>query len=70
MRQQIWIITGQLEIQLGEQTDQRNQVDDLALCVDHPIIFINPNVAPYRYVLAIEDRKIPYNMRLTPAWNL
>jgi quercetin dioxygenase-like cupin family protein len=70
MQQPIWIITGQFEIQLGEQTYQLYQGDDLALCVDHPIIFINPNVEPYRYVLAIEDRKIPYNMRLTPAWNL
>lgn len=43
---------------------------DLTIHLEHPIIFSNSNVEPYRYVLAIEDRKIPYNMRLTPAWNL
>lgn len=48
MQQQIWIITGQLLIQLGEQTYQLYQGDCLALCVDHPIIFSNPNAEPYR----------------------
>ncbi|QDK96903.1 helix-turn-helix domain-containing protein [Acinetobacter tandoii] len=59
IQQQIWIITGQLQIQLGEQTYQLHQGDCLAICVDRPIIFNNPNTEPCRYVLAIEDGKTP-----------
>lgn len=70
IQQQIWVIDGKLDIQLGAQPDQLNQGDDLAIDLEHPIIFSNLNAESYRYVLAIEDRKIPYNMHLTPAWNL
>lgn len=59
IQQQIWIITGQLEIQLAEQTYQLHQGDCLAVCVDRPIIFNNPNAEPCRYLLAIEDGKTP-----------
>ena len=59
IQQQIWIIAGQLQIQLGEQTYQLYQGDCLAICVDRPIIFSNPNTEPCRYVLAIEDGKTP-----------
>lgn len=59
IQQQIWIIAGQLQIQLGDQTYQLHQGDCLTLCVDRPIIFNNPNTEPCRYVLAIEDGKTP-----------
>lgn len=59
IQQQIWIIDGQLDIQLGEQCYQLHQGDSLAIRLDHPIIFSNPSVEPCRYVLAIEDRKTP-----------
>lgn len=59
IQQQIWIIDGQLDIQLGEQCYQLLQGDSLAIRLDHPIIFSNPSAEPCRYVLAIEDRKTP-----------
>lgn len=57
IQQQLWIISGQLEIQLGEQTYQLHQGDCLAICLDRPIIFSNLKAEPCRYVLAIEERK-------------
>jgi transcriptional regulator with XRE-family HTH domain len=61
IQQQIWIISGQLDIQLGEQTYQLNQGDCLAICLDRPIIFSNPKAEPCHYILAIEATKSSIN---------
>ena len=56
IQQQIWIIEGQMQIQLGEQTYQLHQGDCLAIELNCPIIFSNPTPQPCRYLLAIEGR--------------
>lgn len=57
IQQQIWVIEGQLEIQLGTQSYQLQQGDCLAIQLDHPIIFDNSTVHPCRYVLVTEESK-------------
>jgi transcriptional regulator with XRE-family HTH domain len=53
VHQQIWVITGSIEITLGEITHALAAGDCLARVLDRPITFHNPTAEPARYLVAI-----------------
>ncbi|MFV7500079.1 helix-turn-helix domain-containing protein [Acinetobacter pittii] len=51
--QQIWVIEGQIDIQLGENFYALQKGDCLAMQLDQPIIFSNPSSKAARYILVV-----------------
>ncbi|OTU41005.1 transcriptional regulator [Acinetobacter pittii] len=51
--QQIWVIEGQIDIQLGENFYALQEGDCLAMQLDQPIIYSNPSSKAARYVLVV-----------------
>ncbi|HSW04561.1 helix-turn-helix domain-containing protein [Aquabacterium sp.] len=55
VHQQLWVIEGAVDIQLGNQQHQLATGDCLAMRLDQPIVFSNPHRHPARYLVAITD---------------
>lgn len=51
--QQIWVIEGQIDIQLGENFYALQEGDCLAIQLDQPIIYSNPSSKAARYILVV-----------------
>ncbi|MDX8162413.1 XRE family transcriptional regulator [Acinetobacter pittii] len=51
--QQIWVIEGQIDIQLGENFYALQEGDCLAMQLDQPIIYSNPSSKAARYILIV-----------------
>ncbi|WPP56993.1 XRE family transcriptional regulator [Acinetobacter pittii] len=51
--QQIWVIEGQIDIQLGENFYALHEGDCLAMQLDQPIIYSNPSSKAARYILVV-----------------
>ncbi|MFL4393610.1 XRE family transcriptional regulator [Acinetobacter pittii] len=51
--QQIWVIQGQIDIQLGENFYALQEGDCLAMQLDQPIIYSNPSSKAARYILVV-----------------
>lgn len=51
--QQIWVIEGQIDIQLGEKIYALQEGDCLAMQLDQPIIYSNPSSKAARYILVV-----------------
>ncbi|WP_368577125.1 helix-turn-helix domain-containing protein [Acinetobacter pittii] len=51
--QQIWVIEGQIDIQLGENYYALQEGDCLAMQLDQPIIYSNPSSKAARYILVV-----------------
>ncbi|ENW16917.1 MULTISPECIES: helix-turn-helix domain-containing protein [Acinetobacter] len=51
--QQIWVIEGQIDIQLGENFYALQKGDCLAMQLDQPIIYSNPSSKAARYILVV-----------------
>jgi transcriptional regulator with XRE-family HTH domain len=51
--QQIWVIEGQIDIQLGENFYALQEGDCLAMQLDQPIIYNNPSSKAARYILVV-----------------
>lgn len=51
--QQIWMIEGQIDIQLGENFYALQEGDCLAMQLDQPIIYSNPSSKAARYILVV-----------------
>ena len=53
IRQQLWVIEGQIDIQLGEKNYALQEGDCLAIQLDQPIMYSNPSSKAARYVLVV-----------------
>ena len=51
--QQIWVLEGEMEITVGDQTWSLQGGDCLAMTLDEQIVFSNPTRKPARYLVAI-----------------
>ena len=51
--QQIWIIEGQIEVGLGDQTYRLLPGDCLCMDIEQPTLFRNPSDRPARYLVAL-----------------
>ena len=51
--QQIWVIEGKIDIQLGENFYALQEGDCLAMQLDQPIIYSNPSSKAARYILVV-----------------
>ncbi|WP_374445262.1 helix-turn-helix domain-containing protein [Stella sp.] len=57
IRQQIWIIDGEMELTVGDAVHRLAAGDCLAMAVDRPIAFRNPGGRPARYLVALTVRR-------------
>ncbi len=55
LHQQVWVISGRVDVTLGDKLHALHEGDCLALRLDQPLIFSNPSPHPARYVVAICD---------------
>lgn len=51
--QQIWVLQGRIEVQLGEGRHDLRAGDCLAMVLDKPITYFNPTSKPARYAVII-----------------
>lgn len=56
--QQIWVIEGQIDIQLGENSYALGQGDCLAMQLDHPVIYSNNSSQVARYILVVSNQLV------------
>ncbi|MCK0913367.1 XRE family transcriptional regulator [Acinetobacter pittii] len=56
--QQIWVIEGQIDIQLGENFYALQEGDCLAMQLDQPIIYSNPSSKAARYILVVCNKLV------------
>ncbi|WP_321902352.1 helix-turn-helix domain-containing protein [Paraburkholderia tropica] len=55
--QQVWLLEGRLNVELGDQLHALEAGDCLAMRLDQPLIFSNPTSQPARYLVAICDAR-------------
>lgn len=55
LHQQVWIISGRVDVTLGETLHELHEGDCLAMRLDQPLIFSNPSPHAARYVVVICD---------------
>ena len=55
MHQQVWVMSGCIDIVIGDELHALQQGDCLAIRLDRPLIFNNPASKAARYILAISD---------------
>jgi transcriptional regulator with XRE-family HTH domain len=55
IHQQVWVMEGRIDVELGDQRHTLNAGDCLAMRRDQPLIFSNPGAHAARYVVAICD---------------
>jgi len=57
--QQVWMIEGALEVQVGSTRYRLREGDCLAMQLDAPILFHNPTRKPARYAVVIASEPLP-----------
>jgi transcriptional regulator with XRE-family HTH domain len=55
IHQQVWVLEGSIDVELGGQRHSLHAGDCLAMRLDQPLIFSNPTPQAARYVVAICD---------------
>ena len=55
IHQQVWVLEGRIDVELGGQRHSLHAGDCLAMRLDQPLIFSNPTPHAARYVVAICD---------------
>ena len=55
IHQQVWVMEGRIDVELGDQRHSLHPGDCLAMRLDQPLIFSNPGSQTARYVVAICD---------------
>nr|WP_210183650.1 XRE family transcriptional regulator [Microvirga guangxiensis] len=64
--QQIWIVEGEIEVSLGDETYRLLMGDCLCMDIEQPTIFRNLSDQPARYLVALAtDTKFPARQRFT-----
>jgi hypothetical protein len=53
IHQQVWVLSGQIEVSVGGETHHLEAGDCLALCLDQPITYRNRTVRSTRYAVVI-----------------
>ncbi len=53
VHQQVWMLDGQMDIRLGDETAHLRSGDCMAMTLDSPITFHNPGAKDARYLVAI-----------------
>lgn len=54
--QQVWLLSGQLEVTVGDRRHRLGEGDCLACRLDQPTAFHNPSNKPARYAVIVADR--------------
>lgn len=53
LHQQVWLLTGEIEVTWGDQTHHLQAGDCLAMTLDRPVSYHNPSLKPARYAVVI-----------------
>ncbi|AOI65136.1 DNA-binding protein [Burkholderia territorii] len=67
LHQQVWVVSGRVDITFGEQRHELHEGDCLAMRVDQPLVFSNPSSHAARYVVAICDAPAAVGARGVPS---
>ncbi|WP_228145871.1 cupin domain-containing protein, partial [Acinetobacter baumannii] len=59
VQQQLWVVEGKIEIQLGETSYALGQGDCLAMQLDQPVIYSNHSAQVARYILVVSNQLVP-----------
>ncbi|AOR67203.1 DNA-binding protein [Burkholderia stabilis] len=65
LHQQVWIVSGRVDVTLGGELHELREGDCLAMRLDQPLIFSNPSSQPARYVVVICDASAAAGVRST-----
>ncbi|MBP1504975.1 helix-turn-helix transcriptional regulator [Acinetobacter nosocomialis] len=58
VQQQIWVVEGQIDIQLGKNSYALGEVDCLAMQLDQPVIYSNNSSQVARYILVVSNQLV------------
>ncbi|WP_445534993.1 helix-turn-helix domain-containing protein [Acinetobacter sp. G18] len=58
VQQQLWLVEGQIDIQLGENSYALGQGDCLAMQLDQPVIYSNNSSQVARYILVVSNQLV------------
>lgn len=58
VHQQIWVITGRIDVMVGEANHSLGKGDCLAMTLSQPLVFSNPYEDAARYLIAVSDASI------------
>ena len=58
VQQQLWVVEGQIDIQLGENSYALGQGDCLAMQLDQPVIYSNNSSQVARYILVVSNQLV------------
>lgn len=53
LHQQVWLLSGEIEVTWGDQTHRLQAGDCLAMTLDRPVGYHNPGLKPARYAVVI-----------------
>jgi quercetin dioxygenase-like cupin family protein len=53
LHQQVWVLSGSIQLTLGDQTHRLERGDCLAMKLDQLVVFENPGPKPARYAIVI-----------------
>lgn len=59
LHQQVWLLAGEIEVTLGDQTHHLQAGDCLAMTLDRPVTYHNPTPKPARYAVVITGARPP-----------
>ena len=63
MHQQVWVLSGAIDIQVGDERHRLGTGDCLAMVLDKPITFHNPHKAAARYAVVLASMPYPLPFR-------
>ena len=58
VQQQLWVVEGQIDIQLGKNSYALDQGDCLAMQLDQPVIYSNNSSQVARYILVVSNQLV------------
>ncbi|HFX6304054.1 helix-turn-helix domain-containing protein [Acinetobacter nosocomialis] len=58
VQQQLWVVEGQIDIQLGKNSYALGEGDCLAMQLDQPVIYSNNSSQVARYILAVSNQLV------------
>ncbi|ONN48690.1 DNA-binding protein [Acinetobacter genomosp. 33YU] len=58
VQQQLWVVEGQIDIQLGKNSYALGQGDCLAMQLDQPVIYSNNSSQVARYILVVSNQLV------------
>lgn len=58
VQQQLWVVEGQIDIQLGKSSYALDQGDCLAMQLDQPVIYSNNSSQVARYILVVSNQLV------------